>query len=64
MRGHTHARFHAKRWLMPAILFVGFILIVVWVSYQWRKYRRQVAERQADLDMLPGSSSRHLGDDE
>jgi hypothetical protein len=59
-----HARTHAKRWLIPAILFVGFVLIVVWVSYKWRKYRQQVAERQADLDMLDGRSSRQLGDDE
>jgi hypothetical protein len=59
-----HASTHVKRWLMPAILLVGFVFIVVWVSYKWRKYRRQAGERQTNLDMLDGRSSRQLSDDE
>ncbi len=64
MRGHIHFRPHAKRWLMPVLLLAGFVFIVVWALYTFRKYRQKVAERQADLDTLYGRDSRKLDEDE
>ncbi len=64
MRGHILFRTHAKRWLMPAILLVGFVVIIVWVLYKFRRYRQKMGEQQGNLDTLYGRASRKLGEDE
>jgi hypothetical protein len=64
MRGQAHFRMHANRWLMPAILLIGFACIIVWVWRKFRQYRKAVDERQAIPDMLNGRSSRELDKDD
>ncbi|MGO9635116.1 MAG: hypothetical protein ACLPX1_14650 [Steroidobacteraceae bacterium] len=49
---------------MPVLLLAGFVFIVVWALYTFRKYRQKVEERQADLDTLYGRDSRKLDEDE